>query len=37
MPDRDETPDVIGRLLVRVYEIHERVLSRGEGGLVERE
>jgi len=33
MPDRDETSDVIGRLLVRVYEIHGRVLSRGEGGL----
>jgi death on curing protein len=33
MPERDGTPDVIGRLLVRVYEIHERVLSRGEDGL----
>jgi hypothetical protein len=25
--------DVIGRLLVRVYEIHKRVLARGGGGL----
>jgi Ni,Fe-hydrogenase III large subunit len=25
--------DVIGRLLVRVYEIHERVLIKGGGGL----
>jgi death on curing protein len=28
-----EVADVIGRLLVRVYEIHERVISRGGGGL----
>jgi death-on-curing family protein len=25
--------DVIGRLLVRVYEIHERIIARGGGGL----
>jgi death-on-curing protein len=25
--------DVIGRLLIRVYEIHERVLTKGGGGL----
>src|SRR5262249_44398095 len=31
-PDRDDA-DVIGRLLVRVYEIHERVIARGGGGL----
>lgn len=29
---RDDA-DVIGRLLVRVYEIHERVIARGGGGL----
>jgi death-on-curing protein len=29
---RDEA-DVIGRLLVRVYEIHERIIARGGGGL----
>jgi death-on-curing family protein len=28
-----DAADVIGRLLVRVYEIHERVLARGGGGL----
>jgi len=28
-----DAADVIGRLLVRVYEIHERVISRGGGGL----
>jgi hypothetical protein len=31
-PDRDDA-DVIGRLLMRVYEIHERVIARGGGGL----
>ena|SRR2546422_340864 len=31
-PDRDDA-DVIGRLLMRVYEIHERVITRGGGGL----
>jgi hypothetical protein len=31
-PYRDEA-DVIGRLLMRVYEIHERIIARGEGGL----
>jgi len=31
-PYRDDA-DVIGRLLVRVYEIHERVIARGGGGL----
>ena len=31
-PGRDDA-DVIGRLLVRVYEIHERVSARGGGGL----
>lgn len=31
-PVRDEA-DVIGRLLVRVYEIHERIIARGGGGL----
>ena len=29
---RDEA-DVIGRLLVRVYEIHEHIIVRGGGGL----
>lgn len=29
----DDYADVIGHLLVRVYEIHERVLTRGGGGL----
>jgi len=28
-----DAADVIGRLLVRVYEIHERVIARGGGGL----
>jgi death-on-curing family protein len=28
-----DVADVIGRLLVRVYEIHERVITRGGGGL----
>lgn len=28
-----DTADVIGRLLVRVYEIHERIIARGGGGL----
>jgi len=28
-----DAADVIGRLLVRVYEIHERVIIRGGGGL----
>jgi death-on-curing family protein len=31
-PGRDDA-DVIGRLLVSVYEIHERVIARGGGGL----
>src|SRR5437870_3183527 len=31
-PDRDDA-DVIGRLLMRVYEIHERIIARGGGGL----
>jgi hypothetical protein len=31
-PDRDDA-DVIGRLLMRVYKIHERVIARGGGGL----
>ena len=31
-PDRDDA-DVIGRLLMRVYEIHERVIARGGSGL----
>src|SRR5262245_62896249 len=31
-PDRDDA-DVIGRLLTRVYEIHERVIARGGGRL----
>jgi death-on-curing family protein len=31
-PYRDDA-DVIGRLLIRVYEIHERVIARGGGGL----
>ncbi|HBY96407.1 MAG TPA: type II toxin-antitoxin system death-on-curing family toxin [Chloroflexi bacterium] len=31
-PAKDDT-DVVGRLLVRVYEIHERVLAKGGGGL----
>jgi len=31
-PCRDDA-DVIGRLLMRVYEIHERVIARGGGGL----
>jgi death on curing protein len=29
----EESADVIGRLLVQVYEIHERVLANGGGGL----
>jgi len=29
----EDYAEVIGRLLVRVYEIHERVLTRGGGGL----
>ena len=29
----EDYADVIGRLLVRVYEIHERVLAKGGGGL----
>jgi hypothetical protein len=29
----EDYADAIGRLLVRVYEIHERVLARGGGGL----
>ena len=28
-----DAAEVIGRLLVRVYEIHERVIARGGGGL----
>lgn len=28
-----DTADIIGRLLVRVYEIHERIIARGGGGL----
>lgn len=32
-PSSEDYPDVIGRLLVRVYEIHERVLAKGGGGL----
>jgi death-on-curing protein len=31
-PYRDDA-DVIGRLLMRVYEIHERIIARGGGGL----
>jgi hypothetical protein len=31
-PGRDDA-DVIGRLLMRVYEIHERVIARSGGGL----
>jgi death-on-curing protein len=31
-PGRDDA-DVIGRLLMRVYEIHARVIARGGGGL----
>jgi hypothetical protein len=31
-PCRDDA-DVIGRLLTRVYEIHERVIARGGDGL----
>src|SRR5438093_12540219 len=31
-PERDDA-DVIRRLLMRVYEIHERVIARGGGGL----
>jgi death-on-curing family protein len=31
-PYRDDA-DVIGRLLIRVYEIHERIIARGGGGL----
>ena len=31
-PVRDEA-EVIGRLLVRVDEIHERIIARGGGGL----
>jgi hypothetical protein len=31
-PDRDDA-DVSGRLLIRVYEIHKRVIARGGGGL----
>ncbi len=31
-PAEDYT-DVVSRLLVRVYEIHERVLAKGGGGL----
>jgi hypothetical protein len=30
-PDRDDV-DVIERLLMRVYEIHERVIARGGSG-----
>ena len=29
----EDYADVVGRLLVRVYEIHERVLAKGGGGL----
>src|SRR5215471_10662083 len=29
----EDAADIIGRLLVRVYEIHERVITRGGGGL----
>ncbi len=29
----EQTADVIGRLLVRVYEIHARVLEKGGGGI----
>jgi death-on-curing protein len=29
----EDAADVIGRLLVRVYESHERVIARGGGGL----
>jgi death-on-curing protein len=29
----EDYADVVGRLLVRVYEIHERVLTKGGGGL----
>jgi len=29
----EDYADVIGRLLVRVYEIHQRVLAKGGGGL----
>jgi len=29
----EDYSDVIGRLLVRVYEIHQRVLAKGGGGL----
>jgi death-on-curing family protein len=29
----EDAADVIGRLLVRVYEIHERIIIRGGGGL----
>jgi death-on-curing protein len=32
-PEQEEYADVVARLLVRVYEIHERVLSKGGGGL----
>ena len=32
-PGRDDA-DIIGRLLIRVYEIHERVIARG-GGVLE--
>ncbi len=31
-PCRDDA-DIIGRLLIRVYEIHERVIATGGGGL----
>jgi len=33
VPPGADVADVIGRLLVRVYEIHERVIIRGGGGL----
>jgi death-on-curing family protein len=29
----EDEADVIGRLLVRVYEMHERIIARGGGGL----
>ena len=28
-----DTAEIIGRLLVRIYEIHERIIARGGGGL----
>lgn len=33
LSDREGPADIIGRLLVRVYEIHARILEKAEGGI----